>query len=516
MNKLEEEFRKNRRKGVPGYVICTTDTEATIASLLAVRFRNEKDELPPPAVVWDCVRGPVTPVENGTGAQISEPAESIRAEQEGDFVPTGNPVSDLPQVLINAGNKLAENSILFLVVQDNSILDYAPVAQAIHALRDKFKRNLRAIVILGLDIKLPAFLAQDMVSLDDPLPNVTELRDIAQRLVDELGAKVKPKDIEAAAVACMGMTRFLAETSIAVELRSTSIDAKAVSLIRQTTIENVTNKALTFQRESWTFDQIGGQSNFKQFATRLFSGPRRPKGVVLVDEMEKSTAGSSGAAQDNTGAAQYILQSMLTNMENNGWIGMLCAGGPGTGKTLSSICIANQFQVPSLVLDLGATKTKELGGTESNMRQVMRVIYSMFGSDCLFMATVNAVDTIPAALRRRFWLGTWYWDTPNAEERAQIWDIQLKRFSIKEKPTFGHDGWTGSDIRNACQMAWVLNCPLREAAECISLAGQTNKRDIEKLRDTAEIEHWRSASYPGEFKKNKPSTKSRSIIADDN
>lgn len=513
LNKMQEEFRKGRNKGTPGYIVNTTDTQATIEQLLAVRLLDQaQDDKKSPAVVWDCVLGCTTPALSATGEQISEVAESIIPEQEGDFVPTGDHIRDLPQALINAGSKLIYQSVLFLVVQDNSILEYAPVAQAIHNLRDRFKQNLRCLVILGLDIRVPSFLAQDMVVLDDPLPDITEIKGIINRLADECKRKLKPATIESAASACLGMTRFAVESGAARELRSDGIDARAMSLIRQKTIETSTNKALTFQKETWNFDQIGGQANFKNFATSLFSGPKPPKGVILMDELEKSMGGAEGPVADNTGASQYILQSLLTNMENNKWMGLMAAGGPGTGKTLASICVGNQFQVPALVLDLGATKTKELGGTEQNMRQLMKVIYSIFGENCLFMATVNRVDTIPGALRRRFWLGTWYWDVPNAEERKSIWEIQLERFDITEKPDFGHDGWTGSDIRNCCQMSWITQSSLREAAERISLAGVVNKRDIEALRDTAEREGFRSANYPGAFKKQRVATKSREIL----
>lgn len=513
LNKMQEEFRKGRNKGTPGYIVNTTDTQATIEQLLAVRLLDQvQDDKKSPAVVWDCVHGCATPALSATGEQISEVAESIIPEQEGNFVPTGDHIRDLPQALINAGNKLTYQSVLFLIVQDNSILEYAPVAQAIHNLRDRFKQNLRCLVILGLDIRVPSFLAQDMVVLDDPLPDMAEIKSIINRLVDESKFKLKLSTIEAAASACLGMTRFAVESGTARELRSVGIDAKAMSLIRQKTIETSTNKALTFQKETWTFDDVGGMRNFTTFAKRLFAGPKPPKTIVLIDEMEKSLAGASGTAQDNTGASQYILQCLLTNMENNKWRGLIAAGGPGTGKTMCAICLGNEFGIPSLVMDLGATKAKELGATEQNMRQLMKVILSISGEDALFMATVNGISLIPGALRRRFKLGTWYWDTPDAEERKRIWEIQLKRYELTEKPTFQHDGWTGSDIRDTCEMAWSLNCSLAEASSYVSLAGFVKKDEINQLRDTAEREGFRSANYPGAFKKQRVATKSREIL----
>ena len=62
-------------------------------------------------------------------------------------------------------------------------------------------------------------------------------------------------------------------------------------------------------------------------------------------------------------------------------------------------------------------------------------------------------------------------------------------------------GWVGSDIRNCCQTAYMLNTSLKKAAEWITLVGRTARADIERLRDLAENLGFLSANQPGVFRR---------------
>ncbi len=46
----------------------------------------------------------------------------------------------------------------------------------------------------------------------------------------------------------------------------------------------------------------------------------------------------------------------------------------------------------------------------------------------LFIATSNSIASLPPELRRRFTLGTFFFDLPTAEERETIWRIYLKKY----------------------------------------------------------------------------------------
>jgi len=96
-----------------------------------------------------------------------------------------------------------------------------------------------------------------------------------------------------------------------------------------------------------------------------------------------------------------------------------------------------------------------------------------------------------------------YFDVPTDKERAAIWKIQAKRFGLECAGLPDDAGWVGSDIRNCCQTAYMLNTSLMDAAQWITLVGRTARADIERLRDLAENLGFLSANQPGVYRRSK-------------
>src|SRR5256885_15006009 len=81
----------------------------------------------------------------------------------------------------------------------------------------------------------------------------------------------------------------------------------------------------------------------------------------------------------------------------------------------------------------------------------------------LWIATCNSITSLPPELRRRFTLGTFFFDLPSAEERRAIWNIYVNRWRLTgELPD--DEGWTGAEIKECCRKAWRLTLSLRESA----------------------------------------------------
>lgn len=498
--KLRDELIEIFRVSSPWVAITTPDYRSTIKTVLEVAAQVNKVEMVP-AVCYDVVNSSVTPVRGPNNAILSEVVEADVGNE--DYPPH--------KCLQMAAKSMPKNSVFFFVVTDSCQFDTTRegrefLTQAIADCREPFKGRPCLLVILGPVVKLPALLSEDIPLLEDPLPDKDELVELIEKAAENGEAKVAAVDREKAAVACLGMTRFAAEEAVCRKLRKSGINLQGLGEVRQKVIEDSTDRALVFEKERWTFDQIGGLDAFKGFMSAIFGGPKRPSLVVRVDEIDKSiNASSTGAVGDNTGVSQDILKTLLTNVEDNGWMGLLACGGPGTGKTLASICTGNQFETRTLAMDLGAVKGSLVGESEGKIRRVMQVIKSIGGGNVLFMATCNRLDTIPPELQRRFWLGTWFWDLPSPQERQAIWKIQRERFKIDPKHLPPDDTqWTGSDIRNCCQMAWACSCSLREAADRITISGVVSKAQIEALQILAERAGFRSAAKPGPYKRPSP------------
>ncbi|MBV9085243.1 MAG: hypothetical protein JOZ62_21410, partial [Acidobacteriaceae bacterium] len=111
------------------------------------------------------------------------------------------------------------------------------------------------------------------------------------------------------------------------------------------------------------------------------------------------------------------------------------------------------------------------------------------------LATCNAIATLPPELRRRFTLGTYFFDLPTAEDREQIWKIYESRYAVSgERPN--DEGWTGAEIKECCRKAYRLRMSLAEAASYTVPVSRSAAEQIKSLRQSASGK-FLSASAPG-------------------
>lgn len=499
---LAESFRENRRVSTPIVLVQSPDYRA-VQKLFSTIKRVEADQ-EPPCVEWDLARGhrpynDKKPADKKASQKLGEPDDTASA----------------PVVCLNRALGLPEYTILFMVFPTNEVLNDPVVAQAIANVRDEFKKDTRTLVILGRSLTAPPLVAEDIPVLREELPTEPEIREIISSVYNSANQTRKQagkglleqdeKNIQQAASLCLGLTRFITEDGVSRKLRQKNIDVEGLRELQRTMVETSTDRALRFETETWKFDEIGGLQAFKDMMNDLFSGPQPPRLIVRIDEIDKEiTAASTGRVADNTGASQYQLKAILNAMEEYRIMGCLLAGGPGTGKSLATICTGNEFGCTTLVLDLGATKASLLGESERRVRTVFDIIRAIGGNkgDVIFMGTANRLETLPPELQRRFTtLGKWFFDAPSQKELEVILKIQAKKFQIdlskQKKPDM--DGWVGSDVRNCCQLAWRTGTTLEKAATRITLAGRASAADVEKLRQLAETEGFLCANRPGAY-----------------
>jgi hypothetical protein len=74
-----------------------------------------------------------------------------------------------------------------------------------------------------------------------------------------------------------------------------------------------------------------------------------------------------------------------------------------------------------------------------------------------------SIATLSPELRRRFTLGTFFFDLPKGEERHAVWKISESRYGVAgQRPD--DDGWTGAEIKECCREAYRLRMPITESA----------------------------------------------------
>jgi MoxR-like ATPase len=484
---LIDQMRAARRVSVPLAAIITPDPAETIGMILQAFPDN-------PIIQWDIILGMAGL--NETGIDAVNEAVSGGSSESGIFgaeTLTNNPIDALTRV-----EKLPEGSILFFHMA-HRVIQGEGVSQAIWNLRDPFKRNNRMLVLLAPELTLPAELSQYLLLLEEPLPSAEDLA----RILREVHAAADvpepdPKTLERAVNAVRGLAAFPAEQVAAMSLtkkgvRISDLWDRKRQMIRQT-------PGLSVWDGPERFSSIGGVTYVKEFLTRILFGNAAPRAIVFIDEIEKHLGGVAG---DTSGVSQAMLGTLLTYMSDRQTTGLIFIGPGGTAKSVVAKAAGREADIPTITFDMSGMKTAYVGSSEENMRRALRVVSAVSDNAALFIATCNSIGALPPELRRRFSLGTFFFDLPSAEERKTIWEIYLKAYNLDPQPYPGDEGWTGDEIRRCCDIAWRLRWSLKEAAGAVVPIVRSDAEVIQRLRALADGK-FLSASDPGVYRMERP------------
>jgi hypothetical protein len=481
--KFLKQFKAARRVSTPLVAVQTPDPAACIRALSAVVKVGDKDAA---LVIWDAVNGLRSLNDLGTTAV----ADACGNTAEG----TVDPV----QALIAAG-KLPAHTVVFFKNAHRYLADPV-VVQAVWNLRDNFKRDYRALVMLCPSMQLPEELGQDVLVLDEPLPSAEELTAIIEEA--HASAKLRTpdvKDVQRSVEALSGLSAFTAEQVTAMSLTKQGIDKEALWERKRQTIEQA--PGLSVHRGGERFDDIGGVANAKKFLLSVINGNEPPNAIVFIDEIEKALAGAKG---DTSGVSQEMLGALLTWMQEKHVGGVIAIGPPGCSKSLIAKATGNTAGVPTIQFDLSGMKGSLVGESGKNLRNALKVVDAVSNGRVLCIATCNSIADLPPELRRRFTFGTFFFDLPTPEERKAIWNIYIDKYEFTGKAAAlpSDIGWTGAEIKQCCELAHRLNTTLKEASTYIVPVARSAAESIERLRQQANG-RFINAAAPGVYAYNK-------------
>jgi SpoVK/Ycf46/Vps4 family AAA+-type ATPase len=299
------------------------------------------------------------------------------------------------------------------------------------------------------------------------------------------------------------LAAFPAEQVLAMSVSRSGLDLDQLWDRKRQVIEQT--PGLSVWRGGETFDDIGGCDNIKRFLKAVINGAEAPRGIVFLDEIEKAFAGTG---TDLSGVKTELTGGILTWMQDRGADGCLLIGPPGAAKSLVAKATGNTAGIPTIAFDLGSMQNALVGSSGERLRSALKVVDAVTNGRSLWIATCNSIGTLPPELRRRFTLGTFFFDLPSPAERAAIWKIYLAKYGVSgELPD--DDGWTGAEIRECCRKAYRLNLTLKESAEYIVPVSRSAADQIKSLRQQASGK-FISASNPGVYQFQESSAVARS------
>lgn len=502
MSALITQFLAARRCGTPIVAIQTADPAATMAAVCEAvpqTFPHGSGKSAIQRAVckieWDFVRG-------FTGRN-SESRDVVK-EVVGEFDDSkANP----PMALVIAA-RFPSETLLFVHLANRWSSEPAWV-QACWLLRDGFKVDRRMLVLLGPSISLPAELSGDVIVLDEPLPNGDQLRAIVAEQFEaaaeddefckatgweDRAAEQLPRAVKA----LQGLPAFQAEQVTAMALRRDGLDLDALWESKRKQIEQT--PGLRVWRGQDSFAAIGGCATIKGFLSKIMHGKSAPSAIVFIDEIEKAMGGTKG---DSSGTSLDQLGVILSYMQDNAATGVIFVGAAGVAKSAIAKAAGAEIGIPTIQLDLGACKSKWIGDSEGQIRNALKVVTATSNGKSLWIATCNGIADLPPELRRRFTLGTFFFDLPDRSERLAIWAIWTTHYQLPQSDLPRDDGWTGAEIRQCCDLAWRLGCSLTEAAAFVVPISKSAPDALERLRSGSEG-RFLSASYPGVYTRENP------------
>jgi hypothetical protein len=340
MLSFTEQFIAARRVGVPLIGIESSDPAATMKTLAAECCDIPK---PAPLMLWNSASGVV-----GLNAAGERAAAVLSSDAE----------VNMPFVFLSAiaDTKAApQNSIIGMQAADDWF-DKPVVRQAVWNLRDNFKKTGRTLVMLAEVIQLPSSLKNDVIIIEEPLPDEEQLTACVKKLDTQAsqcdcgghntackkcsGTGIKTKrplcsdeTVGRVVEAVKGLPYFGAEQVVAMALRSSPvagqkpescIDLEHCWAAKRKQVEQT--KGLSIHRGGETFADLGGLMQVKEYLTRIMTGRKAPKLIVWLDEIEKTGLANRG---DTSGVNQDQEGTLLSWMEDYDVFGVMLLGVPG-------------------------------------------------------------------------------------------------------------------------------------------------------------------------------------------
>jgi hypothetical protein len=399
-----------------------------------------------------------------------------------------------PTDFLSAARKFDKEDAVLFLSNAHRFWDQPDVLQAVWNLRDPFKNGGQSLVLMTTPgAVLPAELQGDVMVLDEPLPSAVEMSKLVCRLFEDAELDLPSDETVSACVdALIGLAAFPAEQVLALALSRSGVDVERLWERKRQAVEQT--PGLSIWRGGETFDDIGGCDAIKRFLTAVLHGKEAPRVIVFVDEIEKAFAGTG---TDLSGVKTEMTGTMLSWMQDANADGIVLIGPPGAAKSAIAKAAGNSAGIPTIAFDLTAMQSGIIGGSGERLRTALQVVDAVSQGRSLWIATCNSIGSLPPELRRRFTLGTFFFDLPSAEERETIWNIYRTRWSL-DGAIPKDEGWTGAEIKECCRKAWRLNLGLTESASYIVPVARSAADQIERLRQQASG-RFLSASYPGVY-----------------
>ncbi len=450
-------FAHYHRAGFPALWLETAEPDRATADL-ATELRAEQV----PVYTWDCLRGILDP--------------------QGRKVTGGG---DLVEALAWLGKASPEPCVLVASLLHR--LTHIPeVQQAILSGSRDWKATQRTLVVpVPPGTRPPVEIERVVHVVEQALPTSAELRQVAERVAAENEGITVP-DPGAVGEALRGLTAAEAENvvSLAAVRDSGRVEARDVWTETAATIKNASGGALELSQGEGGFDTLGGLEKLKDFAGRS-ARSLKSRGIMLL-----GVAGGGKTALALALGAEVGLPVYLWDV--GACFGSLVGESEAAVRRVihaidaAGRCVVLLDEAEKMFAGMRGG-SGDSGTTQRTTGTVLKWLSDRKAGGAYVIATCNDITQLPPEMTRaERWDATFFVDLPSEQERAAIYAIHAKAYSVTEPfPAQLTEGWTGAEIRCLCRLADMLSVPVAEAAENVVPLSRSRGEEIQGLRTWA-------------------------------
>jgi len=285
-------------------------------------------------------------------------------------------------------------------------------------------------------------------------------------------------------------------------------EMKGRMLLKTGALELLTAAQLEKNFEPTGFSQLGGLNALKEFCLQMFNSPRlsdkiRPLGITLVGPPGGGKTAFAKALGQEIGwpTVRLDVGALLGS-----YVGETEANTRRILRTVDAMAPV-VLMIDEVEKALAGTSGQHDSGVGARLMGAILTWMNDRRARVFTVFTANDVTRLPPELFRAERIdGLFMLDIPGREQKDMIWDIYTKMFEltreqVQERPD--DTDWMPAEIKTCCRQAALRNISLVEAAAQVVPTCKVNAERVAALRQWA---HNRclSAEYRGLYNKDSP------------
>jgi ATPase family associated with various cellular activities (AAA) len=380
-----------------------------------------------------------------------------------------------------------EGTAILVLRNFHKFLGSVEVIQALDSRIAAGKQDRTFVVLLAPVVQVPVELEKLFVVIEHDLPGTDQLGAIARSIATEPGELPVGEGLSAVLDAAAGLTRVEAENAFSLSLvRHGRLAPDVLWEIKAGMLKK--SGLLSLHRGGETFADLGGLAALKSFCSRALR-PGRPEGVRARGVLLLGPPGSGKSAFCKALGCETSRPTLILDVGTllGSLVGQSEANIRQALRLVDAMspCVVMVDEVEKALA--GSSGSAGDSGVSARLFGTLLGWLNDRTSDSFVVCTANDISRLPPEFARseRF-DGTFFLDLPGSVEKQTIWRMYVEKFALDPTQPRPQDrDWTPAEVKACCRLAALLDVPLVEASQNIVPVAVTAGESVERLRQWA-------------------------------